>query len=144
MGSAQVDTFAAQPVTLSGFASDSSALRVELAGTETNLKVLVNGVESSITPQRGILVISPVSKGMVVTVKCDQYSQDFTVQSEQGEKVQVDLVDNPTDTQDPAQMTNRQLIEEIAPQYYTFYTSYLEATNQWDESLIKQIGRAHV
>ena len=139
MGSAQVDTFAAQPVTLSGFASDSSALRVELAGTETNLKVLVNGVESAITPQRGILVISPVSKGMVVTVKCDQYSQDFTVQSEQGEKVQVDLVDNPTDTQDPAQMTNRQLIEEIAPQYYTFYTSYLEATNQWDESLIKQV-----
>ena len=143
MGSAQVSTFAAQPVTLSGFANDDSALRIELAGTETNLSVLVNGVESAIKPQRGMLVVSPVSKGTVVTVKCDQYTQDFTVQSDGGEKTQVELVENPAATDDPAQMTNRQLIEEIAPQYYAFYTSYLEATNQWDDSLIVQVYQGY-
>ena len=139
MGTAQVNTFAAQPVTLTGFASGDSALRIELAGTETNLQVLVNGVESNIQPQRGILVISPSSPGMTVTLSCDQYSQEFTVQGEGVQQEQVDLVLNPPSTSDPAQMTNRQLIEDIAPQYYEFYTSYLDATNQWDSDLIQGV-----
>ncbi|MBC8545929.1 zinc-ribbon domain-containing protein [Clostridiaceae bacterium NSJ-31] len=124
-----------------------ASLEVELAGTETGLEVLVDGKSSSIQPEGGFIVLHPAFEGMQVTIRCDQYTQDFTVA---GGGDQIEAVDyiaqqeaqNPNPAS-PAEMTNRQLINSLGPRFYSFYLSYLDAINQWKPELIKGVSEAY-
>lgn len=115
---------------------------VELAGTETGVQVLIDNVKTSIEPQGGFIELSPAFVGMQVSIKCDQYTQDFTVSSGGDHSFVVDYIAQ-VEAQGgiaPAEMSNRQLINSAAPRFYSFYQSYLEAINVWDKKLIKNVS----
>lgn len=119
---------------------------IELAGTETGVQVLIDNVKTSVTPEGGFVELSPAFVGMNITVKCDQYTQEFTVSSSGDHSFVVDYIAE-VEAQggtSPAEMSNRQLINSAAPRFYSFYQSYLEAINRWDKKLIKNVSEDYL
>lgn len=146
LGKAEITSFSATEPNTVLLTKALSKAEIELAGTETGLQFLIDGTKSGLKQTGGFLVLDPAFAGMKITVKCDQYSQDFTLAG--GDEVLEvnyikELEGKSANTQNPAEMTNRQLMNLLAPRFYLFYQSYLEAINQWDKKLITGVSDAY-
>ncbi|WP_312645209.1 zinc ribbon domain-containing protein [Hydrogenoanaerobacterium sp.] len=147
LGKSEFTSFSATESTTVSVAKNLASAEIELAGIETGLQVLVNGSKADLASNGGFITISPAFEGMKVTVKCDQYSQDFSITGE-AQTLSVDYIKELEtkypNAENPSEMTNRQLINSLAPRFYAFYQSYLEAINKWDKNLIKNVSEAYL
>lgn len=141
LGKSEVLSFSATEPEEITVTKNLATVEIELAGTETGVQVLIDNVKTKIAPVGGFVELSPAFAGMTVTVKCDQYTQDFAIETSGDHSLAVDyLTKAEQGAATPAEMTNRQLITSAAPGFYSFYQSYLEAINRWDKKLIKNVS----
>lgn len=148
-GTASVSSFSTEQVKIDSLGKNAGKLDILLAGLETDLQVMVDGIHLNIDDNGGIITLDPAFDGMKVSIVCDQYAEDYTVNADAEqvftpswvsdmEKQNMDL-----DNLAPDALTNNQLIQHVASVYDAFYASYLEATNQWDPNLIINIDPSY-
>lgn len=146
LGKTEITSFSTTENPTVSMTKNLATAEIELAGIETGLQILVNGSKTDIKPDDGFVVINPAFTGMKITVKCDQYSQDFDLAADD-QTYSVDYIKELEtkypNAENPSEMTNRQLIVSLAPRFYAFYQSYLEAINRWDKKLIKNVSEAY-
>lgn len=148
LGAADVISFSkTQPSSVSVTEKLASA-EIELSGLETNLQVLINGDKTDIKAEGGFIVLNPVFSGMTITVKCDEYTEEFDIGTGSVQEFSVEYIEEQEakeqeDGAAPGEMTNRELLETLAPRFYSFYLSYLQAINVWDATLIHGVSEQY-
>lgn len=142
LGEEQISAFSTETRKIRSFTKEEGSVRIELAGTETNLQVLVDGKDAGLKAKRGMVIVEPSFKDMAITLTCDQYTQEIKATGGRSQQVAVEAIakaEAEPVPKNPEEMTNRQLMDAVAPQYFAFYTSYLEATNKWDPKLVTNL-----
>ncbi|MEG0273399.1 MAG: zinc ribbon domain-containing protein [Hydrogenoanaerobacterium sp.] len=146
LGKADVVSFSANEQAEASVSDKLASAEIELSGLENNLQVIINGNPVKTDTTGGFIVLNPVFSGMELTVKCDEYSEKFTMGGGVSQQYKVSYIAKREEEQDKegdtpvGKMTNRQLIETLAPQFYAYYRSYLEAINVWDATIIHGVS----
>lgn len=150
LGGHSVYSYCATQMVEVDYAGERPVMVIELAGSEHNLQVSVDGTQVDIEPAGGRLTISPAFAGMKVQVQCDEYTEEFTAGTAPTQNLQsqyllaVEQRNPDLVSLAPADVSDRQLIGYLADQFATFYRSYLQAINDWDPEQITGVDERYI
>ena len=149
LGETQMQSLSSKTPSEVTLSQKTASVLIELSGVETDLVVTVDGEPLVPQPTGGWITLDPAFLGMDVTVECLEYAQSFEIAASGKQTLAVDYIGileqknpggrNPA----PELLSNRQLVDKLGKRFYTCYRSYLEASNQENEALIRDADEAY-